>query len=387
MQSLVSIVVPIYNVKEYLSECIDSIISQTYDKIEIILVDDGSSDGCAELCDGFAEKDPRVRVLHKENGGLVSSRKAGMNIATGQYIVCVDGDDKIDPKMIETLVEGAIANDVEVVQCGYFEEIENLQMQKPIKSEEYLIKEVDASKLLHSWMNGRPCIGSQIWNKLYRSELFRLCYQNVPDDRNFGEDQIFFIHLLNNMKNFKVLPACLYYYRVRDNSMSHETTDNSLWFKQDNLLNCLYILVQGLGYDITEIELRDWLFREKYGIMRGSLRIYGLDAPYYKFSNPSNLMNQRVVVYGAGVIGKEYIEYISKYEFIQVSAWIDKSPEKYHYDFREVKSISILSNLDYDYIVIAIKDPKVVEIIKTSLIKEYLISEEKILWAEPVSGI
>ena len=94
---LVSIIVPVYNVKDYLNECVESIVNQSYTALEIILVDDGSTDGSAEICDNWLKRDSRIRVIHKENGGLSDARNAGMSIATGEYVGFVDGDDKIPP--------------------------------------------------------------------------------------------------------------------------------------------------------------------------------------------------------------------------------------------------------------------------------------------------
>lgn len=102
-----SIIVPIYKVQNYLNECIDSILGQTYTNIEVILVDDGSPDECPAICDSYAARDPRVIVIHKENGGLVSARQAGAQRATGNYICCVDGDDYIAPNYIEKMAEMA----------------------------------------------------------------------------------------------------------------------------------------------------------------------------------------------------------------------------------------------------------------------------------------
>ena len=101
----VSIVVPIYNVEKYLDRCIQSLLAQTLKEIEIILVDDGSDDGCAQICDQYAERDSRIKVVHKKNGGLDSARKAGIAIASGKYVGYVDGDDWIEPFMYERMVE------------------------------------------------------------------------------------------------------------------------------------------------------------------------------------------------------------------------------------------------------------------------------------------
>lgn len=122
---LISIIVPIYNVKDYLTACVNSILSQTYSNIEIILVDDGSTDGSGRLCDEFAAQDSRVRVIHKENGGLVSARKAGAAAAKGEYILNVDGDDWIGENRVENMVERGASLGVDMIyMAGIYKEYE-----------------------------------------------------------------------------------------------------------------------------------------------------------------------------------------------------------------------------------------------------------------------
>ena len=106
MQSTISVIIPVYKVEEYLEECLRSVINQTYNNLEIILVDDGSPDHCPQLCDEWSSKDSRIKVIHKENGGLSDARNAGMSIATGEYIAFVDSDDYIAPTMYEQLLKG-----------------------------------------------------------------------------------------------------------------------------------------------------------------------------------------------------------------------------------------------------------------------------------------
>lgn len=108
VQPLISIVVPVYNVKQFLTKCLNSIISQTYSNLEIIVVDDGSTDGSATICDDYAKKDKRISVIHKENGGLASARNAGIDVAKGTYIGFVDSDDYIEPYMYEKLLPMSI---------------------------------------------------------------------------------------------------------------------------------------------------------------------------------------------------------------------------------------------------------------------------------------
>ena len=110
----ISVIVPVYKVEKYLDKCVESIVNQTYKNLEIILVDDGSPDNCPAMCDEWAEKDERIRVIHKENGGLADARNAGMDIATGDYIGFVDSDDWIEPNMYEVLLKNALKYDADI---------------------------------------------------------------------------------------------------------------------------------------------------------------------------------------------------------------------------------------------------------------------------------
>ena len=120
MGERVSIVVPVYNVQEYLKRCVDSILAQTYENMEIILVDDGSKDSSGQICDSYAEKDNRIRVIHKENGGSNSARLAGVRAAMCEYICFVDSDDWIEPVMIEKMMEAAEREQADIVASGIY---------------------------------------------------------------------------------------------------------------------------------------------------------------------------------------------------------------------------------------------------------------------------
>ena len=115
---LLSVIVPAYNVESYLEQCVDSILKQTFTDFELILVDDGSPDRCPQICDSYAKKDTRVQVIHKENGGLVSARKAGLIASMGTYVTYVDGDDWIEPDMYEVLLTAAIGQEADMVVSG-----------------------------------------------------------------------------------------------------------------------------------------------------------------------------------------------------------------------------------------------------------------------------
>ena len=114
---------PIFRIEKYLPQCIDSLLDQSYSDFELILVDDGSPDNCPEICDDYAKKDARIKVIHKENGGLLSARKAGLDNAKGKYIAYVDGDDWVDKFYLDILHKLAVANDSDLVVTGHFKGI------------------------------------------------------------------------------------------------------------------------------------------------------------------------------------------------------------------------------------------------------------------------
>ena len=114
---LVSIIVPVYKVEDYLERCIRSIVNQTYKEIEIIIINDGSPDKCPEICDKWAEEDKRIKVIHKKNGGLSDARNAGMQIASGEYIAFVDSDDWISPFYLEYLIKAIVDSKCDIVEC------------------------------------------------------------------------------------------------------------------------------------------------------------------------------------------------------------------------------------------------------------------------------
>ena len=168
----VSIIVPIYDVEKYLLSCIDSILSQTYPYIEIILIDDGSPDQCGNICDKKAIFDDRIRVIHKKNGGLSSARNIGLELATGEYIVFVDSDDTIHERFIEILINLCEQYSCDIAQCDFLVVAED-SLKLPLNPQQSLLFYSGREAL------SRLCMGNDNvkylvpWNKIYRRELFQ----------------------------------------------------------------------------------------------------------------------------------------------------------------------------------------------------------------------
>ena len=217
---LISIIVPVYNVSEYLCECIDSILTQTYQNLEIILVDDGSTDNSPALCDSYALKDSRVKVIHQINQGLSAARNKGYETSKGAYIAFVDGDDTIFHTYIETLHKLIIKNNAQIAICAYTRTRND--SEKGNEAEDYVMT---SEKMLKEWHGKRKSIETVAWNKLYSREIF----ESFQDCKIFPEgkihEDIYTSHLFVNFaKTIAVTNKKLYFYRMRGESISRTYT-------------------------------------------------------------------------------------------------------------------------------------------------------------------
>ena len=219
----VSVIVPVYNVEKYLTECIDSIVKQTFEDLEIILVDDGSTDTSGNLCDDWAKRDPRIKVLHKKNGGLSSARNAGLDVAKGQYISFVDSDDKIDKNFIKFLFNDIKDTNSDIACCNYYSFDLNgrFKQGKSFQKRIVLTSIEGKEKLLME--NYYKCYA---WNKLYKYELFNNI--RYPVGKLF-EDIDTTYELFNKSNQISYRSTPLYYYRQRDNSITASSFTNKTY--------------------------------------------------------------------------------------------------------------------------------------------------------------
>lgn len=189
----VSIIVPIYNVADQLSTCIESIQSQDLRDIEIILVDDGSTDGCSQICDEYAALDERIIVIHKKNAGLVEARKTGVQAASGKYIGYVDGDDYIEPDMYRRMYQLAEQEQADIVAVGFTRESasgDSEVYRNFIKNGTYTGAELNCiyENMLYAGNYYHTGIFPSVWSKLFRASILKECQSDVPGDIQMGED-------------------------------------------------------------------------------------------------------------------------------------------------------------------------------------------------------
>ena len=171
MNDLVTVIVPVYKVKNYIDKCIKSILDQSYSNLEILLVDDGSPDECGQICDDYAKKDSRITVIHKENGGLSSARNAALDVAKGDWIMCVDSDDYIHHLMVEKLLAAAKKHGADIVMSSYYlEKGDKISIIDRISDEDIVMDRMQALDRLVADKE----IKSYAWGRLYKTSLHSL---------------------------------------------------------------------------------------------------------------------------------------------------------------------------------------------------------------------
>ena len=211
---LISIIVPVYKVEKYLEKCVKSILKQTYTNLEIILVDDGSPDKCGQLCDELAKVDNRIKVYHKENGGLSDARNYGVERANGEYIGFVDSDDYIHESMYEKLYEAIKKSGTLIVECGLTRVYKNT-LRPHYEGEDYFLI-LDKQGYLKEYLENRRLYGSA-WCKLIHKDLAKKI--KFPIGKIY-EDAFYTLELLNNVEKYTLISGNYYYYYIRENSIT-----------------------------------------------------------------------------------------------------------------------------------------------------------------------
>lgn len=224
-EPLVSVIIPVYNVSRYLPQCLDSVISQTWINLEIIIIDDGSTDGSGRICDQYANRDDRIKVIHSPNRGLSSARNLGLENLRGQYIFFIDSDDWIEPHTIETLLRTALLTGSYIVNTGVYYEYVGKTVHSSTRTGNF--HTYRGRDILSAFAEGR--FKNVVWNKLYRSECFT--DTRFPDSHNYEDIAIVWKIMKSMAENGKAvtaLPDELVHFRVRKSSISHTCTPENL---------------------------------------------------------------------------------------------------------------------------------------------------------------
>lgn len=218
-EKLISVIIPVYNVDKYLNKCIESVALQTYGNLEIIIVDDGSTDSCSDICDKWSGKDSRITVIHQQNKGLCAARNAGLDVCKGEFISFVDSDDYIDTNMIKYLYEAIVDNDCDVAAC-YECAFENEEIPRITQLSFNKNKIEDHSDFIENFNLDFRGPLTWVWNKLYRRD----CIADIRFDEKHNklEDIIYMVELSKRVTKCVWVPERLYYYRQHSKSVMHD---------------------------------------------------------------------------------------------------------------------------------------------------------------------
>ncbi len=375
---LVSIIVPVFNVEEYIAECIESIQRQSYQNIQVILVDDGSTDKSGAICDNYATGDSRIEVAHQQNGGPVRARKWGLERAKGQYIGFVDGDDYIDPGMYQYLLGEIETTKADFVHAGYWEN--NTKKVVPVKK--VIDLRLDKVGLVESILSGADgCITPNFWSKLYKADVIKKCFKRLPEDCVLGEDVLALCICVLESEKIALTDKAEYHYRTRENSLSHRNEIDDI--------RKIFLLDDNLRSILCEYQMDTRLHRAMDAFLWNHLSEYmgriaeqDFQIARYWFDDVNEIKGRKIILYGAGAVGRDYYAQISRYSDCQIVAWVDAYPERYHYPHICLYGLEILRMVEFDLLLIGVWEEKLAEEIQSQL-AVYGVEKSKILWSKP----
>jgi glycosyltransferase involved in cell wall biosynthesis len=382
-ENVVSVIIPVYNTAEYLPQCIESVLAQSYESLEIVIIDDGSTDASGQIIDQYAASDSRIIAIHQENCGLVQTRKIGLEIASGTYVGFVDSDDWIDRGMYQYLVETMLTHKADVVTSGRFVETGITQevlddfvpgVYSPIQDASFCERMI--------WTKEKSLwgIAPNFWNKLFLRERLIEFEAKVDNQITYGEDDACVYPYMAYARKLVVTDKSFYHYRVRNTSMSSSADD--YYFDR---INKLYLVLkkQFEKHPQSEVLLHELgLYMAEFAI-RGINGLWGLKTniviPRYQMDLSFLLTSQKAVLYGAGKVGRELHQVLERQGLLKHVIWVDKQYLNYQAQGLDVHSISEIKEMDYSSIMVAVYEKELFESIREELIAAG-IKRDRIVW-------
>lgn len=298
---LISIIVPIYKAELYLNRCIQSIVTQTYTNIEIILVNDGSPDRCGEICDEWEKKDSRLKIIHKLNGGVSSARNAGLEIMSGDWVCFVDADDYIDVRFVQNFIDMIKPNTEMVLQSFWYHDLRNNTIKDVVLPDMELI----GNYKLVQWLEDAKVVHNGfIWHRLFKSEIIKrekICF---PGGISFAEDGWFFFKYLSNTHNFIFSSKQGYHYTagIKD-SLTSVAKQRSLEMEERIIRNYTELLKNFYIDDSYKIQHEDFIKKYMWRFICDNL-IYRAYIDGFEKSKTINIVNKLIHDYDMDTVIK-----------------------------------------------------------------------------------
>lgn len=378
-----SIIVPVYNMARYLPKCLDSILAQTIMDFELICVDDGSTDESDLILERYEERNGRIKIISKENGGLVSARKAGVKNATGEYIGFVDSDDWIEPEMFERLYEEAKNNDADCVSSGYIQEGNYVSVSyDSVDAGIYRDDKMNSlrNRMILDFDRRDKGISGSLCTKLIRSSILKKIMPRIPSEIFLSEDKVTSISVLLECESVVILHEAYYHYILRSASMTQSANTNYL-LRVNYVYQYLATLYSHPAFTTAmrrqaELYITQLLIKGINGRLGFSIKNLLWIDPYWLKELPAGA---KVVLYGAGALGEKYYQQLKAFGKHIFVALVDYNFERLHNGCLNVLAPDTLRDMDYDYLVITIKDRKKALSIRKELVEDG-IEESKLCW-------
>ncbi len=405
MEPLISVIIPVYQVAAYLRNCVESVIRQSYKNLEILIVDDGSTDGSEDICEQLAKTDTRIKVIHQRNMGLSAARNTGIEAANGEYLVFVDSDDWIAGNFIKTLYCACKETESDIVQCDFWDtidEFENQERREETVTDIQVYSPKEFSCLEYALLSWKCTV---TWNKIYKYELFDKI--RFPVDR-LHEDEFTTYKLVWNARKIAVISTRLYFYRKRKGSiMSADynvkrlaagiafeeryefyrqmqeyelallTRDRHLRWAKQNL-----VFVQKLGDEVILSNMQKTIKKLEDELEEAELLFTCYQNRMYLFPFNRIERGEKILLYGAGNIGKLFYRQILSSNYCRVLAWVDAKAPEYRKWGLPVNPTDTISRYreEADRIVIAVENLSTAKSIIEMLVKKYHIKINKIVY-------
>lgn len=377
---LLSIIVPVYNVAQYLDRSIQSILNQSYKNLEIILIDDGSTDGSGEICAKYAKLDSRVRLISQENQGASAARRNGIRKASGQYMGFVDPDDYIDADLYEQLMSCSDGFDVVISQWWRESEHETRRAYDTIRpgayqtpeDMEFLLRHLVNVSLPGGAVNIQSGIAAYLWNKLFRTELVKEVVEEINIDLPVSNDRPIIYGVMLRCRSVLITEICGYHYLVRKDSLGHSLDRHGNYIKGI----CDFYSLMGTLLEKSskrELLMPQVQLKTAEEISRGPRKMgfpeeaqLQLKTPVFPFVNLVD--GKKVALYGAGFLGQSYRRQIQKWDVCQLTLWVDEAWVEYARVGLDVSPVERLLQGGYDDIILAIPDQASAEHTRQKLI-------------------
>ena len=347
----ISVIVPVYNAGRYLRECIESILSQTYKSVELILVDDGSEDDSADIMDEYKRQYPGVRTIRKKNGGPNSARKVGLDIAEGEYIMFVDADDYIQKDMCECLIQIIIEHNVDMVWSGLNRVFDNGNIEKIRQS---VLGRVSGLELAHHIIDIDNFytynISTSLIGVLFRKDSLHNIFQTFDQRITFSEDCACVFLSCMDAKEVYVADEYFYYIRINELSLTHNHNKDN-YKSQRYLYKYMQKELKKRRADIEMYkEIEQLIIRDL--LIAGYSKAFGHCNFLYPYENVTR--GKKIAIYGAGALGIELYQFLMKSQLYELVVWVDKGWERVEFSGKPVQSPMTLLQKDFDYVVIAL---------------------------------